>query len=109
MSFRRAIWVEDQTVSTCTKCRVEFTYAVAKHHCRRCGLVFCSDCTRNKSIVPQEELVPRPSTWMSFAPVISNEDDFRVPQRVCEACYYQLSDHQADLRYQVSRCVYIFI
>ena len=42
MSFRRAIWAEDSTVTHCTKCRAEFKpfpapIGVPKHHCRRCG------------------------------------------------------------------------
>lgn len=102
MSFRRAIWVEDQSVLSCTKCRTEFNYTVPKHHCRKCGLIFCHECTRNKCIVPQDELVPRPPNWMS-AVTVANEDNFRMPQRVCDACCYQLRDIQEELRQAVSR------
>lgn len=104
MSFRRAIWVEDQSVLTCTKCRMEFNMVCPKHHCRKCGLVFCHDCTRNKCIIPQDELVPRPPNWMSSIPaVVSNEDNFRCPQRVCDTCFHLLRDIQGELRQSVSR------
>jgi threonine synthase len=103
MSFRRAIWVEDQSVLSCTKCRAEFNYVNTKHHCRKCGLVFCHDCTKNKCIIPQDELVPRPASWMNMSSVLSNEDNFRCPQRACDACYQQLRDIQEELRQNVSR------
>ena len=103
MSFRRAIWVEDQSVLSCTKCRAEFNYTITKHHCRKCGLVFCHDCTRNKCIIPQDELVPRPANWMNNVDIMSNEDNFRKPQRVCDTCFYQLRDIQEELRQTVSR------
>lgn len=105
MSFRRAVWADDNTVSSCTKCRTEFSFAVPKHHCRRCGLIFCNKCSRNKMIVPREELVSRPNNWLKKIPgdVLNDEDNFRCPQRVCDPCSYNLKDLQTDLRQQVSR------
>jgi len=82
---------------------MEFNLQVLKHHCRKCGLIFCHECTRNKLIVPQEELVPRPSSWLTNNIFLSNEDNFRCPQRVCDNCYYQLLDQQPELRQEVSR------
>ncbi len=106
MSIRRAIWADDGSVTRCTKCRTEFTMTVPKHHCRKCGLIFCHECSRNKMIVPQEELVARPQTWLqSKLPLdlISDEDNFRCPQRVCDPCSFVLKDYQPTLRLQVSR------
>eukprot|EP00286_Rhodomonas_abbreviata_P001330 CAMPEP_0181289092 /NCGR_PEP_ID=MMETSP1101-20121128/696_1 /TAXON_ID=46948 /ORGANISM="Rhodomonas abbreviata, Strain Caron Lab Isolate" /LENGTH=426 /DNA_ID=CAMNT_0023393287 /DNA_START=11 /DNA_END=1292 /DNA_ORIENTATION=- len=103
MSFRRAIWVDDESVLTCTKCRVEFNFQNLKHHCRKCGLVFCHGCSGNKVIIPQEELVPRPTTWMTNNMLISNDDNYRCPQRACDSCYHELKDQQPELRQEVSR------
>lgn len=33
----------------------------------------------------------------------SDEDNFRLPQRVCDTCFYELRDRQAELRQSVSR------
>ena len=86
MTFRRAIWAEDSTVTHCTKCRSEFRafpppIGLPKHHCRRCGLIFCAECSKSKMIVPQEELVPRPPPpmWVSSiaSAIVSDEDNFR--------------------------------
>lgn len=104
--FRRAVWSDDQTVTHCTKCRTEFNFKTYKHHCRKCGLIFCDDCSRKKFIIPSNDLVPRPQNWwVSKMPVdlLSDEDNYRCPQRVCDPCSFQLKDIQPDLRLQVSR------
>jgi hypothetical protein len=104
--FRRAVWADDQTVTHCTKCRLEFNFKTYKHHCRKCGLIFCDECSHTKYIIPQVDLVPRPQNWwLQKVPVgiISDEDNYRCPQRVCDPCSFQLKDIQADLRLQVSR------
>jgi lipid-binding SYLF domain-containing protein len=59
-------------------------------------------------IVPEDDLVLRPPNWFeSNVPnglgVLSDEDNFRKPQRICDPCSYQLKDLQPDLRLLVSR------
>jgi RUN and FYVE domain-containing protein 1 len=58
-------WEEDDQVSICKQCKSEFNVARRKHHCRRCGRIFCHDCSDNK--------MPLPS--------------FSKPVRVCNPCY----------------------
>ncbi len=58
-------WEQDDEVKTCNKCNDEFNVARRKHHCRRCGRIFCHDCSDNK--------MPLPS--------------FSKPMRVCDPCY----------------------
>jgi hypothetical protein len=106
MSQRKAVWVEDDVISHCTKCQGVFTFRVPKHHCRRCGLIYCSNCSKNKMIIPAEELVSRPSNWLkqNLPPdMLSDEDSFRCPHRVCDECAVILKDRQEELRLQVSR------
>jgi hypothetical protein len=38
-------WVADELVTECHLCGDEFGFFSGKHHCRRCGLVFCEDCS----------------------------------------------------------------
>mmetsp|Transcript_4772 Transcript_4772/g.7250 ORF Transcript_4772/g.7250 Transcript_4772/m.7250 type:complete len:1355 (-) Transcript_4772:364-4428(-) len=38
-----ALWVSDDSAWHCKKCAVQFTLFYRKHHCRRCGGVFCND------------------------------------------------------------------
>ena len=104
--FRRALWADDATAKECTKCRAEFSLMCMKHHCRRCGLIYCNECTKKKLIVPEEEIVPRPQNWLQGKlprEVMTDEDDFRAPQRVCDPCSFQIRDLQTELRLRVSR------
>ena len=37
-------WVPDTDVVSCCGCQAKFGLFRRKHHCRRCGLVFCNSC-----------------------------------------------------------------
>ena len=39
------IWVEDNTVNSCTNCKDTFSFFKRKHHCRLCGKIFCYKCS----------------------------------------------------------------
>jgi len=60
-------WKPDTEVNMCqaSDCTTGFSFMVRKHHCRRCGNVFCDKCM-------YKTLVPR---------LLYND-----PQRVCKAC-----------------------
>ncbi|RVE47575.1 hypothetical protein evm_007773 [Chilo suppressalis] len=58
-------WMHDKDASVCTACAKEFTIARRKHHCRRCGHIFCGACSE-KSVA-----------------LAGNTK----PVRVCDACY----------------------
>jgi chromosome segregation ATPase len=38
-------WVSDELVSFCKGCDSKFTIARRRHHCRRCGDIFCAKCS----------------------------------------------------------------
>jgi len=57
-------WVEDDSVDSCQKCRDPFTMLVRRHHCRKCGGIFCYNCSNFTLILPSSS----------------------KPQRVCETC-----------------------
>ncbi|KYQ89256.1 pleckstrin (PH) domain-containing protein [Tieghemostelium lacteum] len=63
------LWVPDDTTPNCTQCNDAFSFINRRHHCRRCGLLVCGDCSSNKYKLP-----------------IS---DFK-PVRVCNKCYDEL-------------------
>lgn len=39
-------WIKDSSVTACYECESQFSFTLRKHHCRACGRVFCSTCTR---------------------------------------------------------------
>ncbi|KAK3004608.1 hypothetical protein RJ639_018465 [Escallonia herrerae] len=72
-------WLPDSAASSCMLCSVRFhPIMCTRHHCRFCGGVFCSDCTKGRSLLPEK---------------------FRVwdPQRVCDVCCVRLESVQSYL------------
>lgn len=42
----RTHWINDDLVSNCTECTAKFSVFIRKHHCRKCGQIFCSECSK---------------------------------------------------------------
>ncbi|XP_059664504.1 uncharacterized protein LOC132310332 [Cornus florida] len=77
-------WLPDSAAAACMLCSVRFhPIMCTRHHCRFCGGIFCSDCSRGRSLLPAR---------------------FRVgdPQRVCDVCCVRLESFQPYLMDQVS-------
>uniref|UniRef100_A0A7N1A301 FYVE-type domain-containing protein n=1 Tax=Kalanchoe fedtschenkoi TaxID=63787 RepID=A0A7N1A301_KALFE len=48
-SLRGNTWVVD--ASHCQGCAAQFTFINRKHHCRRCGGLFCNTCTQQRMVL----------------------------------------------------------
>ncbi|XP_032222416.2 ultraviolet-B receptor UVR8 isoform X3 [Nematostella vectensis] len=59
-------WVPDQEVKTCMACKTRFTTVRRRHHCRKCGGVFCGACSSKR------------------VPILSL--GYSAPVRVCDKC-----------------------
>lgn len=48
LAFEREIipWVDDSDVSHCEFCMNRFSLTKRKHHCRLCGKIMCSNCSK---------------------------------------------------------------
>jgi GTPase SAR1 family protein len=44
----RAVWKKDEAVHACERCSRPFTFYRRRHHCRRCGGIYCADCANEK-------------------------------------------------------------
>ncbi len=55
-----------------------------KHHCRRCGHIFCDACTSFRALVPPREMVTDPGQPEMLAM------ESLSPCRVCAACHAEL-------------------
>lgn len=78
-------WLPDSAASACMLCSVRFhPIMCTRHHCRFCGGIFCSDCSKGRRLLPAR---------------------FRAenPQRVCDVCCVRLESVQTYLMDQVSR------
>eukprot|EP00757_Euglenozoa_sp_SAG-D1_P025033 gene25033-10893_t len=46
---RRALWQQDGEAESCNNCEKNFQIWRRKHHCRKCGNIYCSDCSDKKT------------------------------------------------------------
>ncbi|XP_042064973.1 uncharacterized protein LOC121808508 isoform X1 [Salvia splendens] len=75
-SLRGNTWVVD--ASNCQGCSSQFTFINRKHHCRRCGGIFCGSCTQQRM-------------------VLRGQGD--SPVRICEPCKKLEEAARFELRY----------
>lgn len=80
-------WEDDNAVSFCKSCNKRFTMLLRKHHCRNCGLIYCSDCSKSRIQI--------------------KEKNYRVPVRVCSRCFFVLKKGKdlspnKQLKHQIS-------
>ncbi|KAL0222473.1 hypothetical protein RCL1_002327 [Eukaryota sp. TZLM3-RCL] len=71
-SLSAAVWKPDNLIHNCIGCNDKFTILRRKHHCRACGEIYCSKCTRHRLIVRTET----------------------TPARVCEACFSEATSRR---------------
>ncbi|KAN0009570.1 hypothetical protein ACTFIU_006865 [Dictyostelium citrinum] len=50
----KAEWKPDQSSLECNDCQLPFTLIRRRHHCRKCGSIFCDSCSSFYSILPIE-------------------------------------------------------
>lgn len=70
------VWISDHNAINCMCCSKKFTVINRRHHCRSCGRVICTDCSRGRF----------------FLPNIGKE-----PQRVCDVCLVKLQENDEKL------------
>lgn len=62
-------WVPDEEATRCGKCAEEFSLITRRHHCRKCGNIFCAKCSDHFPFL--------------------RELGFAERERVCDECYIQ--------------------
>lgn len=60
-------WLQDRETTGCMLCRTAFTMTTRRHHCRKCGGIFCAKCSAKKI------------TLLKLG--------FVQPVRVCDSCF----------------------
>ncbi|PWN26434.1 FYVE-domain-containing protein [Jaminaea rosea] len=75
-------WEPDEDAADCRNCGKRFTFFTRKHHCRRCGRIFCADCSSHRAQLSADELVIDPGVpEMFFA-----ESSMGI-SRICAGCH----------------------
>ncbi|KAI0352816.1 FYVE-domain-containing protein [Trametes cingulata] len=78
-----AQWERDEAVSECRECRRRFTFLNRRHHCRRCGRIFCDRCSSYRVLLDPSDIVHDPSFPESSL--------VATQQRVCRGCYEEVN------------------
>ncbi|KAK9727773.1 hypothetical protein K7432_001592 [Basidiobolus ranarum] len=67
-----SLWESDGDAPDCRQCGRRFMLFLRRHHCRRCGLVFCDRCTSSRFPFP--------------TPAYVGDTSSVTYQRVCDTC-----------------------
>jgi hypothetical protein len=73
-------WEHDGDVLQCRGCNRKFTFFLRKHHCRRCGRIYCDGCSSHRTQLSPNEIVIDPSVPEMMMLEAS------WPARVCDSC-----------------------
>ena len=49
---RPVYWIPDSSTDSCKLCDTKFGYLLRKHHCRKCGFIFCGSCAGQFGSIP---------------------------------------------------------
>ncbi|MCP3945099.1 MAG: hypothetical protein GY710_26975 [Desulfobacteraceae bacterium] len=81
-NLREPIWQPDSAFNSCQAkdCRTKFTFTTRRHHCRQCGRIICSKCSRYQRVA---DPVARPGKSWSISCCSKGDDEVRV----CKDCY----------------------
>lgn len=77
-------WERDEAVSQCRACARRFNFITRRHHCRRCGRIFCDRCSSYRALLDPSDIVHDPAYVESSTASSSS-------QRVCQSCYEEVT------------------
>lgn len=49
------VWVPDNKTNACFGCGVQFTTFNRRHHCRKCGKIFCGTCSKYRELIVSQD------------------------------------------------------
>ena len=94
-------WKKDLEIKKCENCKKDFNYLIRKHHCRCCGLIFCSECSKYSlkinCVFFNKELI---STFEDNFNCVYNKKMNELVLRICLECFSEnLDDFVSDANY----------
>jgi hypothetical protein len=90
-------WIDCQMIKKCQSCSKQFSMFCRKHHCRACGLVYCSNCCKSYTVIPKN-LIDKPIQKGGLSVKVSdtfhwlyNKKD-STKQLVCDDCLNKINN-----------------
>ncbi len=74
-------WMNDEEATECGLCRSEFTIFNRRHHCRKCGALFCQDCCSYFIVLTPEQILYPPNPLSYTLDLV-----FGNTVRCCKTC-----------------------
>lgn len=72
-------WEKDMLVQKCRECQRRFNLLLRRHHCRRCGRIFCDNCSSYKALLDPSQI--------AHDPVLPVYIGTGSSHRVCRSCF----------------------
>ncbi|KAF8165206.1 hypothetical protein B0H34DRAFT_228371 [Crassisporium funariophilum] len=74
-----AHWERDEAVFQCRDCQRRFNFLNRRHHCRKCGRIFCDRCSSFRTMLDPADVVHDPMLFYVVTPTSTH--------RVCQSCF----------------------
>jgi len=90
-------WINSNSINKCHNCLSNFGLFIRKHHCRACGLVFCTYCC-NKYIHIPSNYINIPKEDVNYYQSLSNLSRWVITGNssdtslVCNTCYNKIQN-----------------
>jgi len=69
-------WIPDKEAPSCMRCGIKFGFTTRRHHCRRCGQIYCATCCDHKLELPRMCFVDPVRVCKNCTPVTLQENKF---------------------------------
>ncbi|KAJ2007432.1 hypothetical protein GGI04_001523 [Coemansia thaxteri] len=86
-------WESDDATATCRQCSRRFLLFIRRHHCRRCGLVFCDSCSSRRALLASP-ISPAQSGYHAPAQVDDNTPLIQVYAATTQGMRWQFREHR---------------
>lgn len=88
------VWLEDAQHPNCMKCNRKFDFTHRRHHCRRCGKIFCGNCCSHKVSLPRLSFVDPERVCEECSHIAKRENDFfeKHLKTLCDGAVFAVDD-----------------
>ncbi|KAM7448854.1 Zinc finger FYVE domain-containing protein 21 [Porites harrisoni] len=93
-------WTDDTQFPNCVKCNRKFDFTHRRHHCRRCGKIFCGSCCDHKVMLPRLSFVDPVRVCEECSHTAKREEDFfeKHLKTLCNGAHF-IVDNSEPLKF----------